>query len=200
MRCNCWVYLVVVVSSLLLGCPGDHEGPPGPPGPKGDKGDTGPVGSRGPQGDTGEPGQPGLKGDKGDPGTPGPQGMKGDTGQRGLQGLKGDTGPAGTFTGNFAGPATFSGPVQFDGGVSGLKLSCVTRQGPPASTNTFPGSYIQCVAGEVLTGGACFVNGAMGPGTASGILQVDGRPAYCCALTGSLNDRVNSQAVCCRIE
>jgi hypothetical protein len=96
MRCGTkWLSLLFVMSSILVGCPDEREGPPGPPGPKGDTGPVGPQGPPGPQGPKGEPGLVGLKGDQGDRGEIGPQGPQGSPGPQGNTGSQGATGPAG---------------------------------------------------------------------------------------------------------
>ncbi len=82
----------------------------GPPGAAGPPGPVGPPGPAGPPGDVGPQGPIGMTGPPGPPGDVGPQGPAGMTGMTGPQG------PAGSFTGNFNGPMTFTGTANFSGG------------------------------------------------------------------------------------
>ncbi|WP_239576981.1 collagen-like protein [Archangium primigenium] len=150
------------------------KGDTGAQGPQGPKGDTGPQGFKG---DTGAQGPQGLQGPKGDTGAQGPQGVQG------IQGLKGDTGaqgPAGT-------PRSFS---------------CRYPTGATVNSYSYPGSYVGCLPGEFLTGGACTVpSGSQTIGAEGTITTVSGSVVYACVLAGpsSTTAKVRAEGICCKM-
>ncbi|WP_434386500.1 hypothetical protein [Melittangium boletus] len=149
------------------------KGDTGAQGPQGPKGDTGAQGPQGPKGDTGPQG---IQGAKGDTGAQGPQGVQG------IQGLKGDTGaqgPAGT-------PRSFS---------------CRYPTGASVNSYSYPGSYVGCLPGEYLTGGACTVSGSSTIGSEGTIMTVSGNVSYACVLAGpaSTSAKIRAEGVCCKM-
>ncbi|AKJ07000.1 collagen triple helix repeat protein [Archangium gephyra] len=149
-------------------------------GPQGLKGDTGPQGLKGDTGPKGDMGPQGLKGDTGPKGDMGPQGPQG---VQGIQGLKGDTGDQGP-----------SGPPR--------ALSCRYPVGATVNSYSYPGSYVGCLPGEFLTGGACTVpSGSSSIGAEGTITSVSGNTVYACALVGpsSTTAKVRAEGICCKL-
>lgn len=154
----------------------------GAAGPKGESGAQGPQGPAGAQGPKGDPGAPGLKGDagpQGPQGVQGPQGLKGDTGPQGpqgLQGIQGVPGPAKVF-------------------------ACRYPVGATVNSYSYPGSYVGCLPGEALTGGACTVSGASTIGSEGTIMGVSGITSYACVLAGpaSTSAKVRAEGICCKL-
>ncbi len=110
----------------------------------------------------------GPQGPKGD------QGLKGDKGDKGDQGLKGDQGVPGSFAG------------------------CTVRYGVYVTTTSWGGtpSTAQCLAHEVLTGGACQEK-SIAIGTSSRLIGTWGGAYQCIISRSATGDTVRANAMCC---
>jgi hypothetical protein len=153
----------------------------GPQGQKGDMGAQGPVGPQGPKGDTGAQGAVGPQGPKGD------TGAQGAVGPMGPQGIQGEPGPKGD---------------KGDQGLPGTPRSMSCRIVSGASVNSYvsPGSYVGCLPGEFLTGGACSTTPST-IGMDSNVTSVGGIRVYSCMLKGaaSTTAKVTADAICCKL-
>ncbi|WPB76732.1 hypothetical protein KYC5002_48065 [Archangium violaceum] len=117
-------------------------------------------------------------------GPQGPQGPQGPIGPMGPQGPKGDKGDQG---------------IQGEPGTP-RAMYCRVVAGASVTSYTTPGSYVGCVSGEFLTGGACS-SSSSAVGTSSNVTTVSGVRVYSCTLRGtaSTTAKVTAEAICCKL-